>query len=40
MDMPARLLLTWEAAMSRAHSLDISRENKGGIRCLDVRFPW
>ena len=40
MDMPARLLLTREAAMSKANSLRIPRENKVCIRCLDVRFTW
>jgi hypothetical protein len=40
MDMPARLLLTRKAAMSKANSLCISRENKAYIRCLDVRFTW
>jgi hypothetical protein len=40
MEMPARLLLTWEAAMRKANNLRISRENKACIRCLDVRFTW
>jgi len=40
MDMPARLLLTREAAMSQANSLRISRESKGCLRCLDVRVTW
>ena len=40
MDTIARLLLTREAAMHRAHSLAISRENTLRIRFLEVRFPW
>ena len=40
MDMTACLLLTREAAMSRANSLDIPRENTLRIHCLDVRFTW
>ncbi len=40
MDITARLLLTREAAMSRANSLDISREHKVRICVLDVRFTW
>ena len=40
MEMTACLLLTREAAMSRATSVDISRENKWRIRFLDVRFTW
>jgi hypothetical protein len=40
MDRTACLLLTREAAMSRASSLDISRENPLRIRFLDVRCTW
>jgi hypothetical protein len=39
-DITACLLLTREAAMSRASSLDISRENPLRIRFLDVRYTW
>lgn len=40
MDRTARLLLTREAALSQANSLDISRENTLRIRFLGVRFTW
>ncbi len=40
MDRTARLLLTREAALSKANSLAISRENTWRIRFLDVRFTW
>jgi len=40
MDMTACLLLTREAALSKANSLDISRENTLRIRFLDVRLTW
>jgi len=40
MDRTARLLLTREAVLSRANSLDLSREHPWRIRCLDVRCPW
>ena len=40
MDMTACLLLTREAAMSRANSLDISRETPLRIHFLDVRCTW
>jgi hypothetical protein len=40
MERTTRLLLTREAALSKANSLDISRENTWRIRFLDVRFTW
>lgn len=40
MDRTARLLLTREAALSTANSLDIFREHTLRIRFLDVRFTW
>ena len=38
MDRTTRLLLTREAALSKANSLDISRENTLRIRFWDLRF--
>src|SRR6266516_3200234 len=35
-----RLLLTREAVLSKANSLDISRENTLRVRFLDVRCTW
>jgi hypothetical protein len=40
MAITACVLLTREAAMSRATSVDITRENTLRIHCLDVRFTW
>jgi hypothetical protein len=40
MDRTTRLLLTQKAALSKANSLDISRENTLRIRFLAVRFTW
>jgi hypothetical protein len=40
MERTARLPLTREAALSKANSLDISRENTLRIRFLDVRCTW
>jgi hypothetical protein len=40
MERTTRPLLTQEAALSRANSVDISRENPWRIRVLDVRFTW
>jgi hypothetical protein len=40
MERTARLLLTREAALSKAHSVAISGENPWRIRFLDVRFTW
>jgi hypothetical protein len=38
MERTARLLVTREAALRKANSLAISRENTLRIRVLDVRF--
>ena len=35
-----RLRLTREAVLSKANSLDISRENTLRVRFLDVRCTW
>jgi hypothetical protein len=40
MGITARPLLTWEAVMRMANSLDISRENTLRIPFLEVRVPW
>ncbi len=40
MERTARLLLTRDAALSKANSVDISRENTLCIRFLEVRFTW
>jgi hypothetical protein len=40
MDRTAHLPLTREAALSKANSLDISRENTLRVRFLDVRRTW
>jgi hypothetical protein len=40
MDRTTRLLLTREAALSKANSVDVSRENTLRIRFWDVRFTW
>lgn len=40
MDRTACRLLTREAALSTANSLDLSRANTLRIRFLDVRFTW
>ena len=40
MDRTARLLLTREAALSKANSLAISRDNTLRVRFLDVRCTW
>jgi len=40
MGRTARLLLTREVALSKANSLDISRDNTWRVRFLDVRFLW
>jgi hypothetical protein len=40
MNRAARLRLTREVALSKANSVDISRENTLRIRFLDVRFTW
>ena len=40
MERAARLLLTREAAMSRANSSDLPRENTLRVRFLNVRFTW
>jgi len=40
MDRTTCLLLTQEAALSKANSVDISRENTLRIRFWDVRFTW
>jgi len=40
LESTARLLLTREAALHQANSLDISRENTLRVRFLNVRFTW
>jgi len=40
MERTARLLLTREAALSQANSVDLSRENTLRVRFLHVRFTW
>jgi len=40
MERTVCLLLTREAALSKANNLAISRENTWRVRFLDVRFTW